>query len=169
MPYFKRSAFLLLLLHSCASSPKEAVAYHYANVGDIEPEAGRDDLTFVTCDPNHIYQYYAANTSYEGEMPAIRRHFSTQLSYEGTAPEGDGYVTVRFVVNCKGKTGWFRLLEVNDKYERTRFDGALTKQLLRLTKDLNAWIPGRRDSVAVDTYYYLNFKIKQGKVTDIMP
>lgn len=161
---------LLVLLYACGvkTVPVTQEASQ-ADVGDIEVDAEKDDLTFVTCNPNNIYQYYGVKTTYKGEAPAIRDHFFQQLRYTTEAPADNGYVTIRFVVNCKGQTGWFRVMQVNKNYERTVFNRDLVKQLAQLTRELKDWIPGQLGSTTVDSYYYLNFKIKEGKVIDITP
>jgi len=76
---------------------------------------------------------------------------------------------IRFVVNCNGKSDRFRILTVNYDYEPIEFDKNITSQLLNITKSLICWIPKSVNGKKVDYYQYLIFKIKDGKIDEILP
>lgn len=85
-----------------------------------------------------------------------------------------GFVTIRFVVNCKGEKGNFELLQMDDKYEATSFDKTLTDQLLEYVKPLTIWkLAYFRDDTekkkSLDYYGFITFKLNDGKITEIIP
>jgi hypothetical protein len=139
------------------------------NVGDTTFDPKIDDPAFHPCNPNGIYQYYGPNTHHKGGSRAIRNYFKSKFRYEATYAGATGYVTIRFVVNCKGQTGWFRILQIDGNYQPVKFNDKLINSLLTLTLSLKNWVPGKWNGVDNDTYYYLNFKLVNGYLKDITP
>jgi hypothetical protein len=109
------------------------------------------------------------NTShlYHGEKPAIVKAFD-EIDLP-VIDQNDGYVTIRFLVNCKAETGRFRLEQVNFDYQDKIFEGELVTQLLEKTKQLDGWLPGVREGLRCDYYKYLTFKIINNQIVDILP
>lgn len=139
------------------------------NVGDISFDKNTDDPDFKICNPNRIFQYYGVQTGYKGGNKAIKTFFFNNFRYEAEFKGITGYVTIRFIVNCKGQTGWFRVQQMDSQYKITHFNKKAVTQLLKLTKKLNGWIPGKFEDETRDSYYYLNFKLTGGHLKDITP
>ena len=72
-------------------------------------------------------------------------------------------------MNCEGKTGMFRVQQMDENYKETFFDKRFTNQLLEFTKSLNEWIPKEYLGIKINYYQYLTFKIKDGKISEILP
>jgi len=139
------------------------------NVGDIQPDPMLDDSTFRVCRETNIPQYYSVQSGFEGEKPAIIRYFKQNFKKEKAFAQENGYLTIRFVVNCNGQTGRFRLLEMGTDYQPKKFSDALSGQLLRLTRQMTGWLPGKSENIPYDYYQYLTFTIVQGEITQITP
>ncbi|WP_424002131.1 hypothetical protein [Maribacter sp. IgM3_T14_3] len=142
-----------------------ANSLHRSQVGDITFDASIDNSEFVVCDEERIVQYYSAGTYYEGGEKAIKtelRELITQLNFEKS-----GMITFRFVVNCTNQTGRFRVKMVNTGLKETSFNSSNIIQIQESIKNLNNWQAGKWNNKALDTYYILNFKIQNGKITDI--
>jgi len=139
------------------------------HVGDIAFNPKIDDPSFKICNERSHYQYYnfGNGVQYKGEKPAIEDHFK-ELHLNKLQGE-TGYITIRFVVNCEGKTGRFRVQEMNTEYQSRNFNKPLVAQILALTKQLNGWIPGVDTGYKVDYYQYLTFKLENGKLLEILP
>lgn len=101
----------------------------------------------------------------------IKRIFLNQYDAARIKKPDDqsGYITIRFIVNCKGITNRFRMYETDSLYQQFCFDPLITQQLQAITKNLHDWIPGKFDNRQYDSYYYLSFKINIGQLIDIMP
>ncbi|KPM49676.1 hypothetical protein [Jiulongibacter sediminis] len=140
-------------------------------VGDSEFNAETDDPNFSPCGPEaKVLQYFNTNAGpqYAGEKPALIRHFNSNYK----APENNhqsGMVRIRFVVNCEGKAGRFRLLEADENYAPFSFDSSITDQLLRLTREIKNWHILPYGETTTDYYFYLIFKIKDGQIIEILP
>jgi hypothetical protein len=160
---------LLATLYSCAQTPEKKVSYPL-QVGDIYFDSKIDDPDFKLCDENRVFQYYNFGNGllYKGEKIKINEHFREGLKTKEQKNES-GFLTIRFIVNCEGKTGRYRIQGMNNDYKEKAFNKNLTSQLLSLTKQLNGWIIGEYDGKTYDYYQYLTFKIENGKLIEIMP
>ncbi len=161
---------LLLSLFTHCQTEKNVVSKYPANVGDITFDKKLDDPQFKRClDEKYSFQYYndSKGLQFKGEKIEIERKLETL--HLKSNPDSNGYITIRFIVNCEGKTGIFRMQQMNENYEEIAFDNKLTNQLLDFTKKLEGWIPKEYQGKKLDYYQYLTFKIENGKVSEILP
>ncbi len=139
-------------------------------IGNISFDEKTDRKDFILCDENHVYQYFNDSEGYlyDGEKLAIEEEF--QKKYNQTiVKKENAWVRIRFIVNCFGRTDRFRLLTANYNYEPIEIDKNITSQLLEITKNLSGWIPKKIKEQKIDYYQYLTFKIKDGKIDEILP
>ncbi|MEG0927765.1 hypothetical protein [Chryseobacterium sp.] len=142
-------------------------------VGDTVFNEKLDDADFKKCGVGKnrpfSFQYYHGQppVDYKGEKIAIVE----KLKKENISSEKEinGYVTVRFLVNCEGKTGWFRLKHMNSELKDTILDEELENNLLKFTKSLNGWMPKEVKGLKIDYYQYLTYKIENGQVSEVLP
>ena len=105
---------------------------------------------------------------YEGEKYEIKKVFFEKYKAPENSKES-GLVRIRFVVNCEGKPGLFRMQGMDENYEEKVFNKNITDQLMRLTKSLTGWrVMGAKENKS-DYYVYLIFKIRNGELIEIMP
>ena len=162
-----RSVVLIYVLISCLSSFAQK---QLPNVGDIAFDPAVDDPGFRICYEPEIFQYYnfGKGLQYEGEKIKIVQHFQNNYKSKEFGSV-QGFITIRFIVNCEGKTGRFRIQEMDNHYNAAVFPKALTDQLLELTKMLEGWTPAAYEGTKMDYYQYLTFKIENGDIKEIMP
>lgn len=114
------------------------------------------------------YFNFSQGLQYEGEKWAILKAF--EENYQPPVDnQQSGWIRIRFIVNCKGETGWFRLISANKNFETQTFDQAVTEQLLSITKSLKGWKLMPDEIRPKDYYQYLLFKIENGKIIEILP
>jgi hypothetical protein len=145
----------------------------HRNVGDIPFDASLDKGSFSICNEGRIKQYYARNSmdtpaGYKGEKKALVQTILDAYSFPKKERE-QGYLTIRFVINCEGATGRFRIEEMDFKYKPSQFDKGISEQLLNIVKGLDGWIPRSANGKRYDVYQYLTFKIEAGQITEILP
>lgn len=159
--------FLLPTFLSCQS--EKSMSKYPAHVGDIQFDEKLDDSNFKTCFVNPFsFQYYNFDGfQYKGEKFEIEKKLE-RLNLKSDK-NSNGYITIRFVVNCEGKPGMFRVKQMDENYKETVFDKTFTNQLLEFTKSLNEWIPKEYLGIKINYYQYLTFKIENGKVSEILP
>jgi hypothetical protein len=140
-------------------------------VDDIEFDPVVDDDGFKVCyGDNRIIQYFnnSRGVEYEREKIAIDKAFQEHYDVSKAAKES-GLIRIRFIVNCQGETGRFRVLSMDEEYNEKQFDASITEQLLEITKSLEGWKPKVDRGRQVDYYQYLIFKIRNGEIVKILP
>ena len=139
-------------------------------IGDIEFNPESDNPKFELCFEKHIFQYFntGEGLEYEGEKSAIEKVFIENYKSEKINGE-TGLIRINFVVNCKGKIDRFRLISMDENYNKKVFLKSITDQLLRITKNLNGWKAKKINEKDIDYYQYLIFKIENGQLKEILP
>lgn len=107
--------------------------------------------------------------TYEGEKIAIERLFFD--AYQKPEDNNEtGLIRIRFVVNCEGRSGYFRMKAMDWQYVEMEFDLNIANQLMEITKALDGWkIMKNKDGKPQDYYQYLIFKLESGELVEIMP
>lgn len=165
----KKILLMILLLTFYFCKKEEKVNKYPNSIGDITFNAEKDDSNFVLCNKNNVYQYFndGRGLGYEGEKLALVT--TVKEKYKPVKTTQSGLIRIRFIINCKGETGMFRIIQMNDNYEAFSFDKKIINQLLKITKELSGWMIKQRKDVALDYYQYLIFKIKEGEIVEILP
>lgn len=164
--------FVVLIIASCDGSkehrqvPKE----YPRHIGDAEFDQNLDSPDFTLCYPNHVAQYfnYGDGLEYDGEKTAIVDVFRESYDPSLSLPES-GLLRIRFIVNCQGKTGRFRLLGMDENYNEKVFDISIIDQVLNICRSLDGWNVKYDKGNAIDYYQYLIFKFEEGEIVEIMP
>lgn len=163
---------LIFGLSACVSTQEqESVQKEYLRqVGDIPFDPEVDGSEFKVCDEGRALQYYVKGNglNYKGEKIALVERVN-RLYDSSDVPEESGYITIRFIVNCEGASGRFRVSAMNSNYESVWFDKKITNQLLAITESLDGWEILSGGGHSFDYYQYLTFKIEDGKISEIMP
>lgn len=162
-------SILLTAICSCAQ-PSEDDNRNLREVGDIYFDEKFDDPNFKVCDESSIFQYYNFGNGlpYKGEKAGINQHFTHGFKAKFIKGES-GFLTIRFIVNCEGKTGRFRIEGMDYDYKEKQISKNIVDKLLQLTKELDGWKIGDNGTNKLDYYQYLTFKLENGKLIEIMP
>ncbi len=172
----KKSFLAIILLGtifwSCQIEKKVSEKKEYLRwVGDIEHNHQMDQSDFKVCNgDNNIVQYFnlGEGPAYSGEKSAIINTFKSKYQPIENKNQ-NGLIRIRFIINCEGKAGRFRIIQSDYNYRETEFDQQIVSQLQNITKEIENWIIFYRNKVPVDYYMYLIFKIKDGQLTEILP
>jgi len=162
----------IFIFSSCETEKKIDDKKKYLRwVGDIEQNNELDNANFKTCNGDEkILQYFNL-----GEGPQYIRGKSETLNTFKTQykPITDnsqsGFIRIRFIVNCEGKAGRFRILQSDYDYQEVEFDVRIVTQLMDLTKEIQNWKIFYRNEIPIDYYFYIIFKISNGQLTEILP
>src|SRR4051812_41381802 len=140
MNTLRNSFLLLILLMRLKTFSQNTIPQHLnvkEKIGWIPFDKNSDNSSFKICDELNIEEYYQVNPTYGDGMPGIRKYISAhKQSLEGLC-EKDGYVIVRFVINCQGQTDRYRtkFMSLNYKDENT-VNAELQKKIIQLTRDM---------------------------------
>lgn len=158
---------------SCQSKQKIDLKPEYLRfVGDIKPDSILDNSSFAVCnEEKHLFQYFntGEGLQYEGEKSELIKEIKTQFNPVIGIENQNGYIRIRFVINCKGESGRYRVLSSDLNYEPKKFDKAIQNELLNAVKKLKGWKILSKNDRPLDYYMYLIFKIKDGQIIEILP
>ena len=170
-----------MYFYQSMKTPSRYVGYLVANLGKCicggllicTFPCFAQSASFAKCNPfNWTYYYFAFDAKYEVASETLVAAANQRLGKPKI--KTNGFVTICFVVNCKGEKGNFEVLQIDDKYQAANFDKTLTDQLLEYTKPLTIWQLGYLQDDKVketpfDYYGFITFKLNDGKITEIIP
>ena len=162
---------LALLLFFAACQGSESSQKYDRLVGDIAFDSKLDQANFELCNGDaNVKQYFnmGYGLQFEGEKKAIDTKFH-QTYKPVMGKNQNGWLRIRFIVNCKGEADRYRVLEADENYQPFKFDKKISAQLRETTKKLKGWKAMRHKDTPVDYYQYLLFKIEDGQITEILP
>ncbi|MGB0177485.1 MAG: hypothetical protein ACPF9D_09985 [Owenweeksia sp.] len=166
---------LILMSLVVACQPGQP-SYPVKDIGFIYPENIIDpDAEFRICGTEEdILQYYNHNApgdkpaGYIGGPKAIKKYLKDH--YPGLDLHHDsGMLTIRFIINCEGKTGHFEMFENDLDFKPTSFHPKTCEQLLEITRELRNWRANQMEGSYRDSFMYITYRIENGKITEILP
>lgn len=137
-------------------------------VGDILFDPAQDRADFTLRPGGRIFQYYNFNTTYRGGRAELRRQLLAALRTPPAGTSGNGYLTVRFVVNYRGETDRFRVQELDSAYQPQTFAPPLAAWVLGACRALRGWQPGSIEGETQDSYFYCTFIVREGSIQDVI-
>ena len=157
-------SLILSLFWNCQSQENISIKKEYPRwIGDIKKN-NSDNPNFELCNgENNVKQYFnnSQGLEYYGGKTKILKEFNNNF-VPSTKQNQNGIIRIRFIVNCKGEIGMFRIIEADNNYKEFKFDN-------KITKTLNDWIPKEIRNKEIDYYQYLIFKITNGNINEILP
>ena len=137
----------------------------------VEPivyDSSIDKRELEICNSDRVYQYYNISTSYTGGKKGIKKKLLPLIEKDQISfGEKEGNIAIRFVVSCKGEIGLFRAKGTDKNLKATNFDKSQVDSLIDLISQLKNWKAGVFHDKTYDSYYYINFKIENGRIIDI--
>ncbi|MBQ4820143.1 hypothetical protein [Aquimarina sp. MMG016] len=138
---------------------------HY--IGKIESDKAIRTDDFQLCKGGRMYGFYssAAPKIYRKSKLEFKKTIKT--SFKDQNYKDNGYLSLRFNMNCKGKTGNLIITELNSDLGVTTLNSNLVDQLVSLSLQEENW--QTVSDTDVNYYMYLLFKIENGTITEILP
>ena len=158
---------ILFLIISCTNSNNGSY------VGQIDFEPKIDTSYFELCNAADVEQYYIRKgkkspAQFKGGIEELKNSIKDQCSLLDKSRE-QYYITVRFIVNCKGKVGRFRFNALSENLKYIDIDTSNFTCIQRSIEKLEKWIPVHDKKTKYDFYQYFCIKIVNGKIDEIMP
>lgn len=167
-------ALTLIVPLACSQSKDGTIDKEYPlQTGDITFDPEIDDPDFKICEPNYSLQHYRApdagwHVRYNGDKYQLEQDIRNQ--YNPIAISGQsGYYTTRFLINCEGDTGLFRVESMNKSYQAFEFDKRISDQLDQIITGLEDWIPWQHEGTNYNSYLYITIKLQDGEIEKILP
>lgn len=168
-----RNSFMLLLLIIALTTFCQNTVPQNLNgkekIGWIPFDNNLDNPKFKVCDELNIQEYYQVNPSYGEGMQSIRNYISAHKQVLETLCEKDGYVIIRFVINCQGQTDRYRTKFMTLNYtNENSINAELQNKIIQVTRNMGNWNPGKYDGKTYDCYQHLKFLFKKSQLVDVL-
>jgi hypothetical protein len=123
-----------------------------------------------SCKEYDVY-YYQVGGKYPESSSSLLQEAQTFLQKKNSAYSGNGYVTFRFKIDCSGKEmKKVQVIQTDEKYKGYHFDKEFVNELYSFVKTLDKWrIPTTSEHKPIAYITFVTFKIKNGKVINIIP
>ncbi|MFK7952973.1 MAG: hypothetical protein AB8B73_09020 [Ekhidna sp.] len=163
---FMTLSFLMLGCSSKETHKKPADKYSH-DIGDILFNPDLDNPNFKICDSTNISTsrrgliYLGGNGSVEN---AIKQSFVFEPSFQSF----NGFITIRFIVNCELESDRFRAESMDYYFVEKDCPKELENHLLQITRGLDEWTYSSPKHEVLDHAKYLNFKIKEGRIENVL-
>ncbi len=144
-----------------------AVEYTH-NIGYIDSSKARHNKGFYICDESRIAQYYNPEKATYSQGKNGLRQFILE-NYVNKGYDDSGYLTIRFVINCKGESGRYVIHENDLDLKPKRFNPNLVEQIFQLTTKLEKWNANFINEEYWDSYMFLTYRIENGQLKEILP
>lgn len=147
--------------------PSEGAITHKAN--HIAPEDAVAHANFKVCKEHFILEYYyLGKFPYKTNKNGFRNTILSQ--YPKNKFSSNGYVFIRFLVNCQGAAGRYVVETFDLDLQSKSLDTAMVNTLLTLTQQMQDWEIGiNQFNKPYDYSMYIAYRIEDGKITAILP
>lgn len=115
--------------------------------------------------------YYSVGGKYPKSSSTLLKEMKEFSKKQNQSYSGNGYITFRFVVDTAGVMKHkVKVMQTDDDYKAQLFDRALVDELFAYLQTLNKWPVARiRTGEALEYISFIMFKLKNGKVINIVP
>ncbi|WP_139135140.1 hypothetical protein [Roseivirga sp. 4D4] len=157
----------MIALVSCDVSSASDKKTYPDQFGEIAFDAALDDPGFQLCDSSQMV-HSRVSLNYSGGRKRIEELCKQQVNVGGNAYAFNGYILIRFLVNCKGESDRFRIETLDEGFMPIECPDGLVSLVENAVRSLNEWVISKPENVGKDHSKYLNFKMVNGRVDAII-
>jgi len=163
-----KTLFYIILVCTFFSCDYYLINPHKNHVGVIE-ESYWNNNDFKLCYNEKVFPgYYGRkNAGFAKSKDTLDNYFHTLFDNNGFT-NSTGYITIRFIINCKGEAGRYEIKQVGPDFKETKFNTYLTDHLLNLVKNLDTWTAVEFQGYNYDSFYHITFKLENGELVEIL-
>ncbi len=125
---------------------------------------------FKPCGNGYYYPYYNNRISYTPDFYIVKKYFKEnykETKYKNIS-NNTGMIHIVFNVNCKGETGNYSIETFDYDYKYCMINEIIKSEFLKLTQELKIWNVINESAEIQNFHKYFIFKIKNGKLTEIL-
>lgn len=143
---------------------------HNNHVGVITKKGKYDTSEFKPCIEEKIFPYYYGRSpsEYTKGKNQLRKHILENHDNHGYI-DISGYITVRFIINCEGQIGYFKVEQVTTDFKEVNFPNVFVDNIVELIKLTDSWKPLEFNDLPYDSFFHITLKIGNGDVLEVLP
>ena len=136
----------------------------------LNPACGDTRYIYIYGNLGPVY-YYSVHGKYPKSSASLLKEVKTFLAGKTNLYSGSGYITFRFTIDCTGHMlKKVQVLQTDESYHDFHFDKVFVNELYDYVKTLAQWKPtGLKSQPAINYMAFITFKIRDGKVINIIP
>ena len=141
---------------------------HQHDVGYLSPKNRDFAINFKRCSDDRPRGFYSSVgfNIFDNNKAHFKRFIQSNLNSERYTD--NGMLNLRFIINCKGEVGDMEVNQLNNDYQLTEMNNDLVEEIVQLTAKKENWTISNDESEN-DKYMYLIFRLKNGKIIEILP
>ena len=145
---------------------KEKYQHHIGHLSNPD-----DTTKFNICNKDRIVGWFASAATYVPIYRGSKSNFKKFIgqNYKKVNETENGFLNLRFIINCKGEVGRMEINQLDNNYKKTKLSSELVEQLVTLSSKKENWTVPKFDEEPRDSYMYLIFKIENGNIAEILP
>ena len=154
--------------------------YQYQGKYKVKSEKYANNVGYLdasnTMQPNEEWKLCGIGTligSYHSAAPKIYKGTKLQFkefiltNFDNKGLTDSGMLNLRFHVNCNGQVGNLEINALNSDFEKSHLSQRFVDQVIQLISQPTNWETFAGEDY--NYYMYLNFIIKDGDITEIIP
>jgi hypothetical protein len=152
---------ITVLVFGCNKSEKAETKYQ-ERIGYINPETSRYSENFKLCNDGNLFGGYYSSYApqvYKNDKIVFSKHI--QKNYKNKNYTDNGFLNLRFHINCEGQVGNVEVNELDENLELTSLNQELVQQLIDLSMAKNNWNVFEFEGHKVE--------LESGNVLEILP
>ncbi len=130
-------------------------------------DAKLDDPNYAICDST-AFLSGRNRVWYEGGNNQFRKDLKASYKNSPAYATFDGFVVIRFLVNCEGKTGRYRAEALNLDFTPGSAPEGLLEYAVDLVKRLDNWTKSTSSESFTEYSKFINLKIRQGEIEHVL-
>ena len=162
-------SFLFIL--ACSREPAASTAYEIPSrnhdLSYIPYDADLDNPDYIVCDSTRIGSG-RNRLQYPGGNKQLREVIQDQYQYQSAYAAYNGYIMIRFLVNCEGTSGRYRVEALNLDFSRAEAPPGLVNHTKEIIKNLDAWVKVKNPNGKEEYSKFINLKIENGQIQHVL-
>jgi len=171
---FLRNLCILLSLFSlgCLNdnvepTPKYEIPSRSHDLSYIPYDAKFDNPNYIICDSTRISSG-RSRLRYIGGSNKLRNEITSKYLYNQEHETFSGYIVIRFLVNCEGKSGRYRAQSLNLDFSPLNAPSDLLEYSIELVKSFDNWTKSSGNDSKKEYSKFINLKINNGKIQHVL-
>ena len=137
------------------------------DVGYIPYDSNFDKPDYLVCDSTQIASG-RNRIQYEGGTKMLKKNILSNYISKREYKSFSGFVVIRFLVNCQGKSGRYRAQALNLDFSTTSAPFDLLTTSLNLVKSFDHWNKSSQKEITSEYLKFINLRFKNGEIEHLL-